>query len=384
MGLTVDELTAENLADLARPGTSVHLSLFAPMVTHGAQIAQNPIRWSNQLRRAEQALRQGGASADEVAAALRPARALVDDREFWMHQGDGLAYFATADGARWFRVAIALPELVAVGHRFLIGPLLAGLGASGRFWVLTLSQDGVRLFEASRFSIDETPLEDVPEDALPPERSGRRRPMASFTGPGSAGAGAVFFGGGTAPDRQRATDLARYFRAVDEILRRLAGPSAPPPLLLAGDEGVLPIYREVSTYPALAERELARNTAELSLDELHDAAWELIEPSLRAGEIAAAAEYEQRAGTGLTASEPGAVLDAAVHGRVATLLISSEVFVPAASPADGVLHLDTDPRSPADLLDEAAGTCLVHGATVYSVAPQGVPGDGPAAALLRF
>jgi hypothetical protein len=380
----METFTAGELVALAEPGTPVHLSIFAPMVTHGAQTAQNPIRWTNQLRRAGQALRQDGVAADDATAMLEPARALVDDHEFWTHQGDGLAYFATAGGARWHRVAIMLPELVAVGHRFLIGPLLEGLGASGRFWVLALRQDEVRLFEASRFSIEQIELPEVPEDALPPDRSGRRRPMASSTGSGSAGAGAVFFGGGTVPDRQRETDLARYFRAVDGLLRQLAGASAALPLLLAGEESVLPIYREVSDYPALTVAELGRNTAEMSLDELHDAAWERMEPLLRAAENTAADQFRQRQGTGLTESEPGAVLDAAVQGRIEALLLSNDVFVPAPPEAETILRLGVHPRSTPDLLDQAAAASLAHDAPVYSVAPERVPGDGPAAALLRF
>jgi hypothetical protein len=383
----MDLISYDDLSRLAAADESAHVSVFAPMQVRAPQTAQNPIRWVNQLRRAERALRADGLPVEQIDALVGPGYLLADDRMFWEHQRGGLAYYAAPGWTTWFRVPVELPELVAVGSRFVVGPLLEVLAAGGRFWVLTLSQRQVRLFEASRFTIDEVPAAELPAaaPARGPRRAGRERPDAFVAARGGAGSGGtVYFGRGTSPEQLRTAETARYFREVDAVLRARAAGTVAPPLLLAGDSPLLSLYRQASSYPALLDVALSGNAAEHPSETLHALAWMQLESELRAEESAAAAAYRRRAGTGRTAAEPDQVLEAALQGRVDTLLVSTAAFGSAPTADAAVLRVGAEPPSVADQLDRAAAACLAHGGTVHAVAPERMPGAGPAAALLRY
>ena len=63
-------------------------------------------------------------------------------------------------------------------------------------------------------------------------------------------------------------DLARYFRRIDTALRPVLREQRAP-LVLAGVQYLLPIYREVSSYPHITEPELPGNPDHLSEPQLH-------------------------------------------------------------------------------------------------------------------
>jgi hypothetical protein len=75
---------------------------------------------------------------------------------------DGLALFLGPSGLRRFRVPLRLPELVTVGNGFVVRPLLPLLAPDGHFYVMALSQDEIRLFEGTRFGLDELALDGLP------------------------------------------------------------------------------------------------------------------------------------------------------------------------------------------------------------------------------
>ena len=68
------------------------------------------------------------------------------------------------------------------------------------------------------------------------------------------------------------------------------------PLLLAGVEYLLPIYKEANTYPHLIDTVIKGNPDLLSADELHKSAWEIIRPLFQAAQEEAFAHYQQLAG----------------------------------------------------------------------------------------
>ncbi|MCE2699419.1 MAG: hypothetical protein PX483_08355 [Nostocales cyanobacterium LE14-WE4] len=64
---------------------------------------------------------------------------------------------------------------------------------------------------------------------------------------------------------------------VDSALhKKLRGEKAP--LILAGVEYLLPIYRQANTYPYLAETGITGNAEILKMQELNHAAWEIVNP----------------------------------------------------------------------------------------------------------
>lgn len=375
----MDPLNARDLADLADERGGVRLSFFLPTHRAGPQTERNRIRLKNLVRHAEQALRDDGRPAAEIEATLAPARDLQHRAGPLERPSDGLALWLGPDGARHARVPLKLTELVAVGDRFLVHPLLPLLTAGGHFHVLALSQDEIKLFRGSRFGLDEVALDGLPLAmwvTMP-----RRRPQVhAFVADRGGGGRAVFHG---AADHDVEPLVLQHFRRVDRALRDfLAGDDAP--LVLAGVRSTQSLYRQVNTHPGLVGGGVDGNARDLGTERLHERAWPLAEPVLRRAETAAADAYRELAGSGHTRTEPAEVLAAAEHGRVDTLFVRADANPRRTGRDAGPLIRPAVRPDPADEPDRAAVATLRHGGTVYAVPRSRMPAAGPVAAVLRY
>src|SRR5688572_14016198 len=162
----MDVVARETIAELVDAAPARALSLFLP--THRAGADSRPyaeedvIRWKNQLREAEQALLNSGATPREAEQLLAPARARTDDVKFWQYQSDGLAAFAAPGQFRTFRVPLKFDPLVVVSRRFHVTPLVPLLTGDGVFYILALSQGEVRVFQGTRDSVSDVEVPGMP------------------------------------------------------------------------------------------------------------------------------------------------------------------------------------------------------------------------------
>jgi hypothetical protein len=369
----MDLLNAQHLTTLSEERGGSRISVFLPTHRSGPRTDRNCIRLKNSLRRAERALRDDGMSAAETEVVLRPGHHLLDRMRSWRRLSDGLAVFLQPGGIRHFRVPLRLPEVVAVGNRFLVRPLLPLLSAGGHFYVLALNQDEIRLFRGSGYGLDEVALDGLPLAVwltMP-----RRRPQvhAFVADRGGAGGHAVFHG----TEDDTTPLVLQHFRRVDRALRQIL-PAGGVPVVLAGVRSTQAIYRQVNTYPGLIAEGVDGNPRDMSLEHLHRLAWPLAQPVLRGAETAAAATYRQLRGTGRTCTDTTAVRAAADQGRIETLFIGTEL---SPHPARVIRH---ETAGAVDHLDLAAVSTLRHSGTVHAVPRDRMPDAAPMAAVLRY
>jgi hypothetical protein len=339
------------------------------------------------LREADQRLAAGGASARAVEDLLEPARRLLDDSSFWQYQAEGLAVFLAPGTLRTFRVPVRFDELVVVAPGFHVKPLLPLLTGDGLFYVLALSQNQVRLLAGTRDHIGEVEVPGAPRslaDALRYDEPERQLQFHTGTPAGGDRRAAMFHGQGTGIDDAK-TNLLRYFQQVDRAVNALIK-NASVPLVVAGVDYLIPIYREASTHQSLLEEGIMGNPEGLSPDALHARAWPLVEPRFRLAREAAADRYRELAGTGRTSNEVREVLLAAWDGRVDVLFVAIGVriwgtFAPDTRTID---IADEAPGQNEDLLNLAAIHALLNRGTVYAVPPPEMPGPTPVAVVLRY
>jgi hypothetical protein len=348
---------------------------------------QDRTRLKNLLRQAQESLQAYGLRPSEAESLLEPATRLLGAIPFWKDKRDGLALFISPGIFRQYQLPTSFEPLLVVAHRFHVKPLLAFLGGN-EFFVLALSQNAVRLFEGSPFglsAIDD--LEGVPKslaDALKYEELIKQLQFRTGIGVGGArGERAAMFHGQEAADAK--DRILRYFRQIDQGLRDLLR-EAQAPLVLAGVEYLLPIYKEVNTYQHLLNGGITGNPEGLNPDELHRQAWALVQPFFRREQEQAAARYLQLAGTGRTSNDPQEIVPAAYHGRVEFLFVAVGRqqwgdYDPGANRVD--LHPVAQPGS-FDLLDLAATQTLLHGGAVYAVEPSEVPDKARLSAVFRY
>ncbi|MGH2655531.1 MAG: hypothetical protein ACRDIZ_02330 [Actinomycetota bacterium] len=380
-----DQFRRRDVELLTAPREGPCVSVFLPTHRMGPDTEQDPVRLKNLLAEAEPRLVERGLRGPVARDLLAPAAALVHERQFWQHQSDGLALFLASGWWRPYRLPLEFPELTVVADRFHVKPILPLLVGDGRFFVLALSQNEIRLLEGTRQAVHEVDLEEVPRslrEALRFDDPQKER-LFHMTGR-EGGTAAVFHGHGIGGeiDKER---ILRYLKLVDsglvEILRDQQAP-----MVLAGVDYVRDMYRQVSRYPAVVEEGISGNPEQLRPEELHRRAWSVVEPLFRRGLQEATARYRELAGTGMASGNLEESVTAADQGRVDIL------FVPLGQQRWGTLHTATsritvheEPRSgDQDLLDLAAVWTILRGGTVYAIPLDRIPGGTGIAAILRY
>ena len=116
-------LTREDVQMLLTGRGEPAISVFMPAMRRGKQQEQNRIRFKNLLGQVENQLVRRGIRTEE-APVLSPARRLLADESFWIHQSDGLAVFLSPRFFRYYRLPYVFDETVVVGDRFYVKPLL--------------------------------------------------------------------------------------------------------------------------------------------------------------------------------------------------------------------------------------------------------------------
>lgn len=372
----IDLLTVEVLDDLAGDGASPPcVSVFLPTHRAGPDIRQNPVRLRNLLDDAERTLLADGGRRGDADELLAPARGLLDDYDFWQYQSDGLAVYLSGGSMRTLRVPLELDEETVVGPRFSLRPLLSLLTGDGRFLLLAVSQNRVRLFSGTRYTISELALGPIPAsmaEALSLEES---EPQLQLHTAGDAG---MFHGHGAGEEVDKAA-VERFLRAVAAGLRERVGADRRP-LVVAAVGYYLPMFREVSDHPAIVDGGVEGNPDELSTAQLHEAAWPVVAPVFGAARARAIERFHANVGTGRTATALRDVVLAAVDGQVDNL------FVDASAPVWGRLdeasrvveRHDARMVGDDDLVDRAAVATVLASGDVYVVAPpEGEGADAP-------
>jgi hypothetical protein len=383
--MAMDVFGPRHLRSLSERAGEPCASIFLPTHRAGPDVEQDRIRLKGLLQDAAEQLSALGLRRPHVRERLEPAERLFGDAMFWRHLSDGLAVFLGADWHLLLRLPIAFGELVVVADRPAIKPLLPYLGADGRFFVLALSQNRVRLLEGTRHAVDEVALPGVPsslEEAMrfdDPEKQLQHRAADR----GGADARAVFHGhgGGERFDKDR---ILRFFQQVDRGIAGILGDERAAPMLLAGVDYLLPIYREASDHPNLLDGGVTGNPDRVSAEDLHAVAWQQVEPVFLEARRRALERFAELDGTGKTMRDVADVLHAAEHGRVEELFVASDAIVWGRL-LDGDLETRDEPQpGDEDLLDLGAVRVLTTGGRVHPLPADHVPGGGPLAAVLRY
>ncbi len=368
------------------------ISIFLPTSRGGAQQKQDELRLKNHFRETENRLFLRNLHTTRIDNLLRPLQMLITEEQFWRQNKDGVAIFRSLQHFQVFRLPISFKEQVVISDHFSLKPLLPLLSASERFYILALSQNDIRLLEATRYGVELATLpESVPEslaDALKYEESENEVSYYSSASGAQRGKGGrhpvIFYGRGVGIDDTK-EHILRYFQQINRGLHELLHDETAP-LVLAGVEYLFPLYREVNTYPHLLEQGVAGNPDRLNAEQLHKQAWPVVQPYLMEKQQEAAARYAMLAGTGQASSEIREIVPAACYGRINTLFVAVNreqwgLF----EPASGSIHVHEKAKfGDDDLLDIAATQTLQHRGTVYAVNDVDVPGGTLASAVFRY
>jgi hypothetical protein len=194
---------------------------------------------------------------------------------------------------------------------------------------------------------------------------------------------AVFHGQGAERDAAK-EDLARFFRIVDAALHDVLRDDQAP-LFLAGVQYLAPIFRDVSSYPQIADEVLPGNPEHLSGMQLHERAWPLMVRRIDALRQSAAARYRELAGTGKASSSIRRIVPTAFQGQIESLFVdrgSHQWGTFDAATGDVQLRAAPGPDTD-DLLDFAATQTALNRGQVFAMDRDEMPAHA-VAAVFRY
>ena len=364
------------------------VSIFLPTHKAGREIRQGSIRLRNLL--GEAASRLGAdRRTPEVEALLEPARRLVEDEEFWRHQDQGLAIFIAPGFDRVHRLAIEVPEEVAIGRHFCIRPLLPVIDPAGRFWLLTITAGRTRLCRGSRWALGEVGGIDLPQgiEEIYNETVFQEQHYASPTGRPSLGPSGLSKAQsfGETPEDLRKAQLLQLLRRIARIVEPVIKRD-PAPVILAAQPEIQGNFREMAGWKELHSEGIQENPDAMPDEALRDKAWALLAPGREKSRNDAIGRLNALVGTGKAATTPEDIVKAARDGRVERLfLLPGRPVWGRLIDADGgvVVHGEKAPDDD-DLLNYAAVMTLRQGGEVTPVEPAQLPQPGSAAAILRY
>lgn len=288
---------------------------------------------------------------------------------------------------RVYRLQRPVAELVIVADSFHTKPLMRTFQSAGRYQVLGLNRREIKLFEGNRDALDEIePAPGVPRTITEALGEELTEPHLTVSTYGSGPTGPAMHHGQGAKKDEVDLDTERFFRAVDRaVVEHHSRPSGLP-LLLAALPEHHNLFHEVSHNPFLMTEGIDIHPDALPIDALRDRAWRAVEPHYLARLAGLVEEFAVARSKALGADELAQVAEAAVVGRLATLLIEADRQIPGRIDAatgriefDDLAHPEVD-----DLLDDLGELVLKMGGQVVVVPAERMPTQTGAAAIYRF
>lgn len=388
-GIGIETFRADEMQRLLAPSPAPCVSIYLSTSRRFPEKRQDPTRYRDLVNRAQTLLTERAGSGQATAPSPGQAAAMVEtlrtleESPHWEHSLDGLAVFLSPDLAVAYRLPIEMPERVVIADSFHVKPLLRFLRANARYFVLSVSQNAVSLYEGSPFGAGTVDVRTLPQslrDAIGVPEYDR-----AVTAHGGGMGGVAFHGRGPGKEETKEA-LLKYFRAIDKGLREFLRDERAP-LLLASVRYYHPIYREANTYPHLLPEMLEGNYEHVNGDRIHAEAWPIVSDRFARQAAEWADRYRSLVGGGLASDDIDAIAVAAISGRVRTVLAAEGETVwgrldrrtGAVTYHDRQIGAEDD-----DLVDDLCEECLKRGADVYVVPRDAMPTASPIAAVYRF
>lgn len=352
-----DHVTSDDLKVMAT-ATGPVVSLFAPTDPAHHSPQETTTRVKSLTNTALRQLIDDGTQEGVAKRIVAPLEELLNDGEFLRNQSNSLVAFA-ADGVSFiYRLGLQLDEHVAVNDHFVLRPISAALTSSHAFYVLALSRNKVRLFNATEDVIYPIELGDTVPSSMDDviDQDDRQKQLQHRS---SGGSQAIFHGHGVG-DEIAQIDKEKFVRAVGEGLGDLLGRARSQPMVLASVSEAHPLVKKLSEYPVVMEDFIPGNPDATGPSQLHADAWKIARNWFEKNDDEAYGRFAAVHGTGQGIAQPEAIRQAAQEGRVDTLFINPSLNV---SEGNG----DVD-RAILDTLNNSGNVVIISDGRVENVA----------------
>jgi hypothetical protein len=147
------------------------------------------------------------------------------------------------------------------------------------------------------------------------------------------------------------------------------------------------LYRDANSYPGLLEKGIEKDVSQMTHNQLHQVAWEIVEDQFQFDVEQALNVYNQLEGKeGETTQDLQEIVSAANFKRVHTLFVAKndQIWGYFDPDQNAVVFDDQNHANTEDLLNFAARKTLLYDGNVVVIPKEEVPGAGSIAAILRY
>lgn len=382
------KLTKEIFSELASYKSNCCVTMY--FGTHKSGVAVNEgfdiISFKNALQEVEMSLKAKKIPASTIDGMLKPGFDLIRQEDFWLGLNKGLAVYIADGYFKYLKLPMLVENKIVCEPTFYVTPLVPILSTNEYFYLLVISKQQVKLFKADAFGMEHIPVEQLPQGGLDEVKRLSDKDATTWrTGSRGGNGGANFHGiGGGNPDDK--SNIATYFEVVDDILFKKIFNKENAPLLLAGVEYLIPIYKSACDYHNVWPDALTGNHEYDDTPNLYEQAKKIMQPFFEERKRKALNQYGNRSATQLTSSSLTEVVSASYYGRV------SHLFVQKGAHSWGTydemstefqFHNSPDEGGD-DLIDNAVEKTLMTGGEVYVLDKEEMPFDSQIAAIFRY
>ncbi len=375
-------ITRDTILNLIEQAGNPSISIYLPTHEKGEEVQQDPIRFKNLLKQAEQELKEYEVKQSKIDELLEEPKKLLDQPLFWQHADKGLAVFITEDSFEYFRVPLDFNEQVLVDNHFLITPLIPMITLDGSFTILCLSQKEVRLLRCTRVSAETIFLEDAPTSMEQFQQYDvYEKSLTAAAGTGRSKT--MFHGWGDAAIDNNV--LENYLKTIENevtsIMRKRRDP-----LILAGVDKAVAEYRKVNHYSRLMDEAISGNPDPKTDEEVKDEGWEIIKSYFLEDMYNDISRYSDLIGSDKQTDNLSQIVEGAYYGKVDSLFVTigEQSWGWFDQDKDTVHHSSKKQNGEHDLINAAAIKTLSQGGNVYALEKEDMPQTSTVAAIFRY
>lgn len=359
---------------------SLHcVSIYLPMNKKGKEqnehLAQEILKKC--IKEVNKILQKHQLSNAKIASYLKPIEKLIADTELWRNPSEGLAVFLNKNGLNYYTLPIPFAAKTQVASSFYLQPLLPLYEEEEIYYLLELSQDYVKLYEASTYGLTDLQIKSLAPDTLEKAvGSDFKQKMLQFrSGQDSFSAGS-FHGHGEGKDDHK-KEIFAFLKVIDKAVNKVIKNNKAP-LVIASTNNVFNNYKQINTYPNLYTKNCKGDPEYKNKTKLHEASLKLIKAYFKEIKKQQLHQFQELYHTPKVSYQLNEIIPAAISGKIETLFVeknSNEYGLYNIESGKLILNTKKDIHN-SSLTNLAAVQTFLNKGTVYILDSKKMPVKG--------
>ena len=381
-------LNKEIVSELANHSADPSITIYLRTHAYGMEVNEkfDTIAFKNALQKATELLKKKGIDEGIIKRILEPGYDILRNDAFWKRLSPGLAFFMADGFCRYIKMPVQPDEDVLINTSFFISQLTGILTNPEYFYLLVISKKQAKLFRADAFGMEFVPVERLSRlsgeggTVEGGENASVEKPESQVQATGVS----IYGSGERTTDNK--TNIALYLENADDILWDEVLHKENAPLLLAGVEYLIPIYRSVCDYHNVWPDALTGSYEHSDTATLYQQAKAVMQPYFGQRLSKAITNFGNQSATSLTSTSPTEIIPSAYYSRVSHLFVRKNTHIWGVfDEANNELHVhDAYQDGDDDMIEKAVLKTILTGGEVFMLDPLEMPAQSELAAILRY